>query len=227
MTTARDVVTKALQKIGAVTKNESPSSDEMSDGVSALNMMLSSWANESLSIYTLSRESFTVNANDGVYTIGPSGDFNTTRPVIVKTAYLTQNNQDYSLTIVSDEIYGSVTDKSVGGVPYMLNVDYASPISTMRLYPIPTQSYTITIYSEKAQSTISVDDTLALPPGWERALIYNLAIEIAPEYGQDVTAATFNLAKEAKSNILRAVSRARSMDANPLIYPIFSNYRYY
>ena len=51
MTTASDIIKKAMQKVGVLTKSESPSSDESADGLDSLNDLLSSWSNESMFIY--------------------------------------------------------------------------------------------------------------------------------------------------------------------------------
>lgn len=217
MSTARDIVTKAMQKIGAVTKSESPSSDEINDGVSALNMLLDSLANDGLMVYARAKESFSVSANDGQYTIGSGGDFNTTRPISIISAFLTSNLVDYPLSMVSDEIYASLSDKTVGGIPYLLNYGNENPLGTIKLYPVPTSAYTLTIYSEKPYNVLTADTTLAFPPGWERMAIYNLAAEIAPEYGQQVDQAIYDIARKSMAAVKRSVAKWKSMDVNPSV----------
>ncbi len=88
MTTGLGIVTKALQKAGVVTKSETIGNDEASDGLDALNALVSSWANDSMLISSRSWESFTLTAGDAQYSIGTSQDFNTSRPVYIADAYV-------------------------------------------------------------------------------------------------------------------------------------------
>lgn len=215
MATARDIITKALQKIGAVTKTESVSADEASDGLSSLNGLISSWANDSLLVHGRSWETFTLTAGDGEYTIGPTADFPTTRPVSLVASYVRDADTDYPLQVISDESYTLfIQSKSDSGVPDVINLDNAYPTSKIRLYPVPDRTYTLFLLSEKPLTTLGLDDTISLPPGWERALIYNLAIEIAPEYGQQIDQVMYQIALEAKASIKRAVARSRPLDVN-------------
>lgn len=225
MTTARGIITKAMQKAGIVTKNESPSSDEISDGLDSLNAMLGSWSNESLLIYQRQTEQFTINANDGTYTIGSGADFNTTRPTYIVSAYLTSNQIDYPLDIISDEIYANIGDKSVGGIPNWLNYNNGYTTGTIKLYPIPTTSYTLNLLSEKPFTTLALDDTVSLPPGWEQAVIYNLAVILAPEYGQPVDQSIYQIATDSKAAIKLNTLKSRSMDVRPQnTFAMFSRY---
>lgn len=78
--TARNLITRSMQNIGALVKNEPPSADEADDALAMLNAMLSSWANDSLIIYARTTESFPLTAATS-YTMGPSGTLNTVRPL--------------------------------------------------------------------------------------------------------------------------------------------------
>lgn len=219
MTTALNIVTKALQKIGAIVKNESPSSDEANDGLSALNALISSWANDSMLVYARVRETLSLTAGDGVYTIG-SGvyDLNTTKPTYIVEAHVRQGNIDYPLSIIPDEVFESaIADKTVRGLPTFINSDNGHNYITIRLYPLPDTNYTLYLLSEKPiTGTYALSDDIDLPSGWERALIYNLAVELAPEYGQEIDQIVYKIAEDSKRYIKTAIMKNRSMDVNPL-----------
>jgi hypothetical protein len=85
-------------------------------------------------------------------------------------------------------------------------------LGTINIYPTPTTG-TLHIRSEKQLSQLPTLDTdLEFPPGWERALVYNLAIEIASEYGQPVDQASYQIAMDALNKIKTAVARNKKMD---------------
>lgn len=213
MTTARTIVTRALQVIGALVKGEAPSADEAVDGLTAMNMMVSGWSNYSGLVYARAWESFPIIGGVGQYSIGTGQTFNTARPVAIVSSYVRQATIDYPLYIIADENYAAIDNKNIGGIPENINFDNAFPVAQIRLYPVPSSPYTLFILSEKELTQFALDDNVSYPPGWEEALVYNLAIRLAPEYQQKVDPRVETLAKEGKQNIMLAVSRNRGIDA--------------
>lgn len=215
MTTARTIVKKALQKIGALVKNEEPSSDEANDGLDALNALLGSWGNDSLNIYARTWETFSLTSSAS-YTIGSGGVFNTTRPTNIVQAYIRSGTIDYPVSVVDDEAYNTILFKSIQGIPEFLNYDNAYPLGTIRLYPVPSASYSLFILTEKPLTEFTTLDTaLSMPPGTERALIYNLGIDLAPEYSQQISAEHAKIASDSLGAIRTKVAQVRGMDAYP------------
>jgi hypothetical protein len=216
MTTARDIITRALQRNGILTKGESPSGDEASDGLTALNDMIASWSNDSLLIYARISESFPLVSGQSSYTIGPSGNFNTTRPLQILTAFTRIGNIDYEMSIIPEQAFDGITQKNISSsIPEVMFYQAGFPLGTITIYPVPTTG-TLHIRSEKQLTELSsLDVDVDFPPGWERALIFNLAIEIAGEYGQTVDEATYLLAMDSLNKIKTAVARNKTMDAYP------------
>jgi len=228
MTTALQIITKAMQKVGVLVKSESPSADESADALDMLNDILASWSNDSIFIISRVTESFTLAAGTSSYTIGASQTFNTTRPIYIVEAHIRQNNTDYPVSIEDDEIYQRVTDKTLQSIPYMLNYSNGFPTGTIKLYPSPAEAYTLFITSEKELTSFALADTVSLPPGWKKALIYNLAVELAPEYGQNVDPVILKIANDSKGAITQAIMKNRTMDMQPsLNVGRFSVYRGY
>lgn len=209
MTTARTIVKKAMQKIGVLVKSETPDDDEANDAFDALNGLLESWSNYSANITSRVTETFSL-TSAASYTIGTGQTFNTIRPLQIMNAYITSGGVDYPLEIVNRENYNNISQKATAGQPYVLTYDNAYPYGIITLYPTPDASYTLTLLSEKPITTFATLDTaLNLPAGWERALIYNLALEIAPEYAQEPSASVVNIANKSLGAIKLSVVRAR------------------
>jgi hypothetical protein len=227
MTTARTIIKKAMQKSGILTKGENPSADEANDALDTLNDLLSSWSNDSLLVYVRSLEQFTLAAGTANYTIGPSMTFNTARPLQIASGYVRSGSTDYPLNKLQDVVFDeSITDKSSPGIPDTFVYDNNSPTGIITFHPVPSENYPVYLRMEKLLTQFALDDDLTFPPGWERALIYNLAIELAPEYGQDVGQVVFTIAQESIGKIKEAVARNRTMDTPPLtggtIFNIYS-----
>lgn len=218
MTTARGIITKAMQKIGALVKNEPPSADEASDALSSLNMLMASYSNDSMLIYARTWETFSIVSGDGEYTIGSGGDLSTTRPTFIVEAYVRDGITDYPLSFITDEVYNEkITQKTTQGIPVYYNYDNNNPLAKIRLYPVPATTYSLFLLSEKPLSGFTLDDEVILPSGWERFLVYALALELASEYGMRVDSVNYEIYKEAKKMVMNAVNRNRTMDALPLV----------
>ncbi|MCF0075443.1 packaged DNA stabilization gp4 family protein [Dyadobacter sp. CY261] len=203
-----------MQKLGVITRNQEPEADETNDALDQLNALLLSWSNESLMIYVRNRQTFNLVAGQGAYTIGTGQNFNTPRPIQILDAMSSTGDVFSPINIVSDEIFiESQSLPNQQGVPTMLNYDNNYPVGTIRLWPIPAAADKLTLLMEASLTQFELDDEVDLPPGWERMIIYNLAIELAPDYGQQVSPELLELARDAKALVARAVTKARSMDS--------------
>lgn len=212
MSTALGIITSAMRKAGILTKTESPSADEAQDGLEMLNDLLASNANDGLFVYARTLESFPLSGGVADYTIGTGGTFNTPRPVFIASAYVRIATLDYPLTIIQDEDYANIGIKSIGSIPYWLNYTNAYPLATIRLYPVPSAAWTLFLLSEKQLSEFTLNQTVSLPPGWDRYLKNQLAIEMAPEYGQQAPDETVEIASKAMAAIKRGAARVKTMD---------------
>lgn len=215
MTTARDIVKKSLQKIGALVKSEEPQADEADDGLAALNALMASWGNDSLNEYARTLETFTL-TGAASYTIGSGGNFNTVRPSNIVSATVRSGSIDYVVNIIDDSTYNDIPYKNTTGTPLFLNYSNAYPLGVIKLYPIDNGMTSITLLTEKPLNGFATLDTdMSLPDGWERALIYNLALDLAPEYNQKPDAYVIKVAQESLGLIRSKVAQVRGMDAFP------------
>lgn len=209
MSTVRDLIRGSLRLLGAIAQGETPSAEEQADAFSALIDMLGSWSTESLLIFNKGREVFPLVSGQQSYTMGPSGNFNTVRPLKIEDALLQiqGSNPTFELPIkiVNQDEWVSISVKTMPStIPINLYVEDTSPLATLNLWPIPSVASNLILYSWKPLDTFaSVDSDLDLPPGYAKALRYNLALELAPEYGREPSASVLSGAIESKENIKR------------------------
>lgn len=214
-TTVKKIVKKAFQKAGILTKTQDPAADELNDAVDALNDMMESWANDSMLCIARATENFPLTANISAYTIGTGGAFNTVKPIDIISAFIRSGGIDYPVDVITDENYSDITFKTAGGIPDWLKFDNSFPLATITLYPVPYGGLNLYLLTEKPLTAYGINDSVILPPGWNRALIYNLSIEIGPDYGQEPSAETKQIAVDSKSLIQKGIIKNRSLDANP------------
>jgi len=209
MSTGRDLIKSTLRLIGAIASGETPSSAEASDALVVLNQILDSWSLENLLLHARAHEEFALTAGSQSRTMGPGGNFNTTRPIRIEQALIRTTDTDpidYPLKIATIEEWARITSKQVDAeVPTHLLIENTVTTTTLYFYPVPTVAYKAALYSWKALTEIAtLDTTLTMPPGYERALRYNLAIELAPEYGKTLPGEIIAIAGESKEVIKRS-----------------------
>jgi len=203
MATVLDRINRSLRLLGVKAAGESATTEEANDAFEALNAMVDSWNNESLMIYNLETVTHTLVPGTGDYTIGASGTINTTRPQRIESAYISDNNSDWQMTIVKDEQYSRIWQKTTqASYPTYLYYKSDYPLGTIKLWPVPSSANTLNLNVwNQIGAFASTATTVALPPGYARMIDYNLALEIAPEYGIEPSPTVQRIANDSKSRI--------------------------
>ncbi len=217
MTTALQIIEGAARLLGVLRKGEALDADEAADGLVALNDLIASWSNDELIVYTRTRDTHTLSAGTGSYTIGSGATIDTAKPLKIISAFIREDDLDYPVDIINDEDYEALLDKALlSAYPNALNYSNGHPTGTIRLYPVPSVANTLHLLSEKELTGFaSLSTTVDLPAGWKRALRYNLALDIAPEYDAQIPVTVPVIAKSALGAIRRTVARNRDMSYQP------------
>lgn len=208
--TARELIASSLRLIGVLASGETATADEANDALSALNQMLSQWSNENLVVYQKVRDEFTLTASDGSYTWGTTagaGNFTTARPVQVLSARLELQGtdpQEIPLKILTLEEYSAISSKELeSSIPQGVFFDGAYPNVGVNFWPVPSASEHVVFWSLKPFSTLTLDTDISYPPGYEKAIRFNLAVDLAPEYGRPVDQLILQQAIDSKAEIKR------------------------
>jgi hypothetical protein len=195
---ALDLITSSMRLAGIIATGETPTADEASDALDVLNDMLDAWAVENLMLFRSVNSAFNLIAAQQNYTIGAGGNFNTTRPVGIDGAYVTYAGLDFPLRLLTTEQWDAIALKSMQApLPVALYYDPAMPLGTVSIWPIPSQNLPITL-SVGMQFTqpASLATTLIYPPGYAKAVRYNLAVELAAEFGMPADAVIVTIARD-------------------------------
>lgn len=223
--TGRELVSAALRLIGAVASGETLEASEATDGLAAINRMISSWSTEGLLIYTKVREEFSLTPSTGSYTMGTGANFNTSRPLKIEAAAIeiqtNTPNYEVPLRILTVQEWAAITNKDLTStIPTDLYPAGTYPNETLYLYPVPSAAHKLVLYSSKPLTEIATLDTsISLPPGYERALVFNGAMELAPEYGKTVDAMVLKGASESKANLKVANHKPSLLQVDSALRP--------
>lgn len=222
MTTLRKLGTSTLRLLNVVQAGQAPNDDDLRIAVQSLGVLIDSWSNDRLAVHKMLPLYFALVAGQKEYTMGPGGDWNVTRPMRIEQAYLsygaslvngtitlTRTTNDIPIDILTAHEYADVAMKnmplSIQTAMYD-NGDY--PLRKLSFYPVPSTNAVVTLWMW--QPLINIDDLdgeITFPPGYERALKFNLAVELAAEFGKSLTQEIVDSAQDSWSKLRRLNSR--------------------
>lgn len=207
-TTAGDQINRALRLLGVLAEGEAPSAAVSQDALVALNQMLDSWNTERLSVFSTQDQTFLWPTSTVSRTLGPTGDFVGNRPILIDDATYFRDpstNVSFGVKIINQQQYDGIAVKTVTSTyPQVLWINMTYPNIEMYIYPVPTRLlewHFISVQELTQPATLATQ--FALPPGYLRAFVYNLAMELAPEFGVEPSPQVQRIAMTSKRNIKR------------------------
>ena len=208
MTTAGEQINGALRLLGVLAEGETPSAGTSQDALSALNQMIDSWGTEKLATFTTQVQIFNWLPGFASRSLGPSGDFVGDRPVLMDDATYfvdTSTGISYGIKLINQQQYDGIAVKNVTSTfPQVMWVHPNFPNVDLYVYPVPTKVLEWHFVSA-AQLTqpATIATPLYFPPGYLRAFRYNLACELAPEFGVEPSPTVSRIAMYSKRNLKR------------------------
>ena len=217
--TATVLISGALRLLGEiVAPGQTAAPEELAEGLTALNAMLDNWSTERLNIYAISVAAYTLVTTQQVYGIGPAGGatFAAPRPIKIELAAILSLNPSGALVrseleLIDQAHWQALAVKSASSsVADRLYYDHGAPNGNLYLWPVPVFTGTAPQLELSTWAALAFAD-LTTPAffaaGYELAIRYNLAVQMASLFGVEPTAATIETAREAKAAI-RAINAA-------------------
>lgn len=225
--TARDLITRAMHRLGYLEATETPRAADVSHAFEILNDWIDALAAERVTIYYSARQVLTLVSGQASYTIGTGGDFAIARPMFLDGVgvILDATATDPVETPIREYTvaeFQSISQKSADSTaPTGIFYDrrWNAGLGTITVYPVPNVStarlvlYVPTPLTEFA----TVDTAFTLAPGWRRFVVTNLAIELAPLLGAVVPPELAVAAAEAKAIVKEANFRPVELTVDPLL----------
>lgn len=227
-TDAREICTDAFGLIGVATEGAEVSAYDIDVAFRSLVQMGRRWQTQGLTFPFVTREVFDITANQGTYTIGPNGDFDTTRPPsnsITGTALLLNSSSpavEVPIGLLTDDAYEAIQVKSLTNAQWTnlyYRPTYDTDLGTIILWPIPTTAdndlvlYRTVPVAEFADLSTDV----YVPPGYEDALTYQLAIRLAVPYARPVSQELQQQATDYLADIKRSNYRLTDLRVDPAL----------
>ena len=196
-TTRRFIITEAFRKIGGLGDGESLDDVRMQIGVNALNPMVKTFVAYGMLIWTLDSVSIPLSSWDVFSTIeskisiGPGQTYNMAyKPLKLLEAsrYDSSNGSIVPLVIISNKEWEEQTNKNTEGIPNLVYYRPDAYDGQLHLWYKPdlywrTNGSLNCVFQRPIQDFDSATDEPDFPAEWHEALIYNLAVRLAPNYG--------------------------------------------
>lgn len=213
---ASDLSSQALRKLGVLAQGQTASGAQGADALETLNQLVDGWRIDGkVSILAYTRNEYALTANTQRYTIGAGGNFNQTRPEWIEWARVIPDDTlaDDEQTELPCELFtlqrwAAIVVKALTSTyPIGLYYDHAFDNATERgnidVWPIPDNSdAALVLYAPSPLAQFAdLDTDYDFAPMYPQALVYNLALHLAPEYGREVPDSLLRFAQESKALI--------------------------
>jgi len=206
--TVRDLCTASLQRIGVVAAGADPAVHDLQLALDRLNLLVASWRTRRLFTYALTRTTATITANVPTLTIGAGGTISSiARPVFLDRVRLVDTSQspvyESALTQLSEAAYAALPQKTLtSAAPTHYYYNPTAPLATLTLWPVPTGStYQVALYTPNESGTLALDDTLAVPPGYELFYQEELAVHLCPDFERQPSPVLMQSVHDARNAI--------------------------
>jgi hypothetical protein len=132
----------------------------------------------------------------------------TERPILVDDSsyfFDPQTKISYGIKLINQQQYNGIAVKTVTSTyPQVMWVNMTYPDIVLTVYPVPMRTLHFHIVSVSPLTQPALLSTpLTFPPGYLRAFRYNLACELAPEFGLEPSAQVQRIAMYSKRNLKR------------------------
>jgi hypothetical protein len=173
------------------------------DALTVLHQMISGWNLDSLLIYQIDRVVVEMTTSQ-TYTVGVGGTINIPRPVRLDRVNWRDESQTPALELplyaMPDADYQALRVRETSAsMPTKFYYDRAYALGTLFLWPRPTQTKQLVLFPwHPWDATMGLSATVTLPPGYERLLVFSLAVELSAQPGARLSPVALKIADDAR-----------------------------
>lgn len=182
--TGTEIVTEARRRLGIQPTEEALTAAELTEGLTALNLMLKTWAADGVMYWTMTEGSLSLVQGTQSYSFASGGDF-TTVPFDMMDVRITRDSTDLPMTELSREEYFALPNKTVQGYPTQWFYDRQRDTGTLYVWPTADASLGTLKFTYR-RTLMDMDEgtnNIDLPQEWLEAIVYNLADRLSDTYG--------------------------------------------
>lgn len=226
MATALTIINGAHRLLGVTTTTTT----QQANGLETLQQMIDEWNARGLRLFSLTSIDKDMSAGQATVTVASGGDINVIpRPNLIwyVAAFNGLSSSVRGAPYLLDELtvrqwtdqYSQVAPLS--GPPRCWYYDGKYPSAAINIYPVPSVATTVRVVRyDLLTNPTATGDTVAFPPAYAKALRWNLAVDLSPEYAGSALAADMDRIERRAKEALAIVEqmnarRIRSLECDP------------
>jgi len=214
MATALELITDALMDIGVQGLEQPVTAADSQLALRHLNRMLAKWANQPAAMYNNYLDTLALTPGVQSYSTSLLSQGN---PQMWNDVNVTIGGVTYPCDFVTAAQWDQLAFKATSGLPRWCWVDVSWPNSTIYFYPLPSAAYTANFRLQlNVNGTMTLATTVSLPPGYETAIVANLAVRLAVPYTRPVSAELAAEARDSLAWLKRTNHKPEIMDTTQL-----------
>ena len=198
------IITDAMVEIGAYAPGETIAPAHEQLGLLRFQNQLDAWQADQLALNLQDREVFLLTAGTSSFTIGPTGNLVTARPVFIEGMnYINPGSSpanEVPMAPMDADQYMALQIKGLqSGLPQMFYYKATMPNGTMVIWPVVSQNVSLVLYLPRGIDVpASLTTVVSGPQGYAEAFMYQLALRLCgpmskpvPDYLQGEAAAAY------------------------------------
>jgi hypothetical protein len=176
-----DIIKSALRKLGVLAKGQTPSTEDYTDATTALNSLIQTLGTNGMPLWKRLEVEITPVLDQTTYSVETD--------LKIVQVYLSDNTSGTLFELIPKSLYDiNRMPNSTTGQAVHYYLDYNLNTTNVVVWPKPDQGMVDNkkinvVYQKEFDGFISSTDTPDFPTYWTDALIYHLAVRLAPEYG--------------------------------------------
>lgn len=187
--TRNQIIEAAMRKCGRLAKGQSADSTDLTNGTLALNSIVAEFQTLGMPLWARQDYSVTLVAGQRDYTIGDGQTINTPFPLKMQKVVLetTTGGAMREIFPTAYQDFRLLNTESTGA-PVSYTYQPKINVGILSLWPLPdataAAAYVLQLtYQRPSEGFTAAGETPDFPQEWQNALIYNLAVGLAPEFG--------------------------------------------
>lgn len=208
----QDIINEALGHLG-VYQGDALDASDLQSAFFTFQGMMDGWAAEPLTIFQKSTLTFSTVAGQQSYTLGVNaGQTVYNWPVSALPAEYDAVTQGISggleipLGIDTEIEWASITIKSMqSGILNEMYPQIAATSHILNFWPVPNAILPVNLYvAQRIAAFTATNNVVALPPGYQEAITFELAIKCSSKFGASIPAWLPDAWRDAKGKIAAA-----------------------
>lgn len=214
-TTGTILINSALGLIGVLASGETPNSDETADSLLALQRLMASWSANELAVFATRTEVIATAATTASYAFAGA------RPEKILSADYVVAGINTPVEVLGPDGWAAMPGKSLTA-PQVTAIycDYGATVAVL-CAPIPSAIGSLRMYCTlDLQTMAAVGTTFDLPFGYERAIQFNLAVDLCGVFSRPCPPEVAAIAASSKASLIEANASNRAGKSKLAVPPV-------